>query len=161
MKNTGFIALVLVSGMTVGAGAAFAKPGFGLGPSFGDLDADGNGEVTRQEIEAMAERRFTEADTDGDGALTLDEMQAHARKKADERAARMLDRLDTNGDSRLTSDELPEPRRSGQMFERLDTDDSGGISREEFAEARERMMDHRRKGHGKMKRHGGQKPDNN
>lgn len=161
MRNAGFIALVLVTGVAVGGSAALAKPGFGPRPSFEELDADGSGEISAEEMQMARTRHFESADTDGDGMLSLEEMQAQGRKRADDRAAKMIEQFDKNGDSALSADELPKPRRSGQMFERLDTDGSGGISAEEFAEARDRMMEHRKRWHGKKKRDGAGQTGNN
>ena len=150
MKHVKFIAVIVaVAGVTAG-GVALAK-GFGHhGPrmSFEEIDADGNGEVTKAEIQAMKDAHFAKADADGDGKLTLEEMQANARERADERAARMLERFDNDGDGALSKDELPKPRRAGKMFDRMDADGSGGISKEEFEEARARHGGKRHHGHG-------------
>ncbi|OBY28376.1 EF-hand domain-containing protein [Leisingera sp. JC1] len=154
MKHVKFIALIVAAaGMT--AGSAVLAKGFGHhGPkmSFEEIDADGNGEVSKAEIEAMKEARFAKADADGDGKLTLDEMQAHAQARANERAAHMLERFDKDGDGALSKDELPQPRRAGKMFDRMDADGSGGISKEEFEDARMR--------HGGKHRHGDETEQN-
>ncbi|UWQ92535.1 calcium-binding protein [Rhodobacteraceae bacterium M382] len=143
MKNTAFIAAILATAGVIVAGTAHAQPGgFGKhGPkvSFEELDTDGNGEVTKTEMEAHRDARFAKADTNGDGKLTLDEMQAQARKKAEARSANMLKEFDKNGDNALSQDEMPKPRRAGKMFTHMDADGSGGISAEEFAEAKSRM----------------------
>lgn len=166
MKHAGFIAGVMIAATSLTAGVALAQgPGFGgpgfdgPGPrfSFQELDADGNGEVTREEMQAHRAARFAEADSDGDGKLSLEEMQAQAQKRAAERAANMLKRLDTDGDGALSPEEMPGPRREGRMdrmFEHMDQDESGGISEQEFTEAREQMRHHRMEGHGWMKHHG-------
>jgi len=150
MKHVKFIALVVAAaGMTAG-GAALAK-GFGHhGPkmSFEEIDADGNGEVTKAEIQAMKDAHFAKADADGDGKLTLEEMQARAQERANERAVRMLERFDKDGDGALSKDELPQPRRAGKMFDRMDADGSGGISKQEFEEARMHHGGKHRHGHG-------------
>ncbi|UWQ78235.1 EF-hand domain-containing protein [Leisingera sp. S132] len=150
MKHVKFIALIVAAaGMTAGS-AALAK-GFGhhgAGMSFEEIDADGNGEVSKAEIEAMKDARFAKADADGDGKLTLEEMQAHAQARASEHAAHMLERFDKDGDGALSKDEMPQPRRAGRMFDRMDADGSGGISKEEFEEARARHGGKRWHGHG-------------
>lgn len=153
MKHTAFITAVLAAAGVAAAGAALAGSG-GYGKSaphmtFEQLDTDGSGEITRAELENMRSARFAAADANGDGKLTLEELQAQNRKKADERAAGMLKKLDKNGDNALSQDELSKPRRAGKMFDKMDADGSGGISAEEFAELQEKMQRHgKRKGHG-------------
>lgn len=144
MKHSSFIAVIVaVAGVAV-SGAAMAKGIGHHGPkmSFEEIDTDGNGEVTKAELQALKEARFAAADSNGDGVLSLEEMQAQGRERAAERAARMLERFDKNGDGALSKDELPQPRRAGKMFDRMDGDGSGGISKQEFEEAR---MNHRGK----------------
>lgn len=47
-----------------------------------DVDADGNGTISREESAALPQlaAAFDEADADGDGELTADEYRAHAAK---------------------------------------------------------------------------------
>lgn len=138
MKHVKFMTAIVAAAAVTAGGAALAQ-GFGHhGPrmSFEEIDADGNGEVTKAEIEAMKDAHFAKADTDGDGKLTLEEMQARAREHANERAAQMLERFDTDKDGALTKEEMPQPRRAGKMFDRMDADGSGGISKAEFENAR-------------------------
>ncbi len=145
MKHTGFIAVVLAGAVSLTAfGAAAQGPG-GLHRhpvSFQALDADGDGEVSRDELRAHRQARFAEADADGDGRLDRDEMIAAEHRRAGDRVDRMLARLDTDGDSALSPDEMPKPRHTGAMFDRLDRDDSGGISRAEYDQAQTRMKGH-------------------
>ncbi|MGR3760205.1 EF-hand domain-containing protein [Roseobacteraceae bacterium NS-SX3] len=142
MKHTNFIAVIVASASLIGAGAALAQPGFGphgARMSFEEIDSDGNGEISKAEMEAVKEARFAAADANGDGKLSLEEMQAQGAKRAAERAERMLKRLDSDGDGALSLAELPSPRRHGDMFTRIDADGSGGVSKEEF----EAMREHR------------------
>lgn len=154
-----------------GAGMGMGGPGMGgmdmgMGmqaqrPSFGDLDADGNGEITRPEFEAMRTARFRQADADSDGKLTLDEMQAQARGIAEARAATMLKWLDADGDGALSAEEVPQHRGPGvEMLMRIDADGSGGISQAEFDAAKDRMAARHAQGQGGWhgRRHGA--PDN-
>lgn len=101
---------------------ALAQDGAGPGAMRGErffemFDADGDGAVTRAEVENAAELRFAAADTDGDGLLTRDELLAAAAARAAARAETGVDR----------------------MLEAADADGDGALSATEFADAREAM----------------------
>ena len=107
-------------------------------PSFTELDADGNGELTLAELQSHGAKRFADADTDGDGLLSSDEMVAAAKAREEGRMAkfvdRMIERRDTNGDGFLSVEEMaPEGDRAERMLEHADADNNGTISEEEFA----------------------------
>ena len=127
-------------------------------PTFEQLDTDGDGGITLQEIQAAmtanAQTRFTETDTNGDGGLSVEEMTAKASEdaaaRATRRAERHLENADANGDGLLQADEIaahrdehsgrrgPNPQR---MFERVDADNNGSVSLEEYEEARAHMAE--------------------
>ena len=150
MKRQIWIAAVM-SGFVMAAGAASADQ-HREAPAFEDLDLNGDGSLSLEELQAQGEARFATADTNGDGALSLDELVAAAEARASDRAAAMIERHDENGDGVLQIDEMPRPRadRAERMFDRVDADEDGVISAEEFEAARERMGEHRDgRGHGK------------
>lgn len=143
MKHAGFIAGIVLAAVAVTGTSALAKgPGRGMDVTFQELDADGNGEITKAEMDAHRKARFSKADTNGDGKLSVEEMQARAQEHAKERAGKMLERHDANKDGFLTEDELPKPRKAGKFFDRMDADGNGAISEEEFAQAKDRMKKH-------------------
>lgn len=125
------------------------------GMDFATLDANGDGQVTQDELDAAAAQRFADVDTDGNGSVSAEEMVAHMQVMADQQRAsrqtrmaeRMIARMDQNGDGLLSAQEMkpgaaPAPKT---MFERLDSDADGAISEEEFATAQarmDRMRDH-------------------
>ncbi len=117
---------------------------------FEDIDANGDGQITQEEIAAHAAARFAAADTDGDGALSAEELIAQREQQRTERlqrrAEQMIERRDANKDGRLTADEMG-PRDGEGMFARLDANDDGVITKEEIEEARAAFKD--RHGHGK------------
>lgn len=124
---------------------------------FADLDADNDGKVTPEELQAHAAARFAAADTDGNGTLSVEELIARQEVLRTERmqrgAERMIERMDQNGDGVLSADEMG-PRNGDRLFARLDADDDGAISEEEMTKARERFADrHDGKGGKWMKRH--------
>lgn len=106
-------------------------------PTFEELDADGDGQVTRAEMEAHRKARFAEADANGDGEIARDELSAWMDKRRAEARERMLDRMighrDIDGDGSLSLDEMA--GESGtEMFARIDGDGDGAISKGEFEE---------------------------
>ncbi len=146
MKHSSFISAIVLSAVAfTGTSALAMGPRGGAPASFEELDADGNGEVTKAELEAHRASRFSDADTDGDGKLSVEEMQAAAQKKVNDRVAKMFERRDANKDGFLSEDEMPKPRRADKMFDRVDADGNGTISEQEYADARERMGKHRKK----------------
>ena len=144
--------------MGLGATAAMAAgPGEGRErPTFETMDADGSGEITTADLEALRTERFTSMDTDGNGSISEAEFVAKAQADAQERAASMFARLDADGDGVLSQDVLQSRSRGGnpeRLISRFDADNSGGVSAEEFEAGMEKMAE-RRKGGGK-KRGGG------
>lgn len=128
--------------IALSAGAATAK-----GPDhakiFGEIDADGNGEITQAELTAHGEARFAKADTNGDGLLDKAEMMAARAERGGERSKRMLEKYDADGSGALDADELAKAaeersgRRGNRMLKRLDANDDGKLSREEMTARRD------------------------
>lgn len=157
MKNTvllvGLAATILAGGLSMAqAENHMGKMGkdMGMRHSFEDLDANGDGKITQEEMTAHMQARFDGADTDGDGALSKDELITRMTERQAERMAgyadHMIERHDANGDGKLSPDEM-QARRKGNMFEKIDTDGDGAISKEEFSEMRGQHGKH----HGMMK----------
>ena len=91
-------------------GAALAQPPGGPGPNRPAAGAD----VTRAQVIASVEQRFSRMDANNDGRFTREEAQAG-------RQARRAERMTA-------------------MFDRLDADHNGAISREEMVEGHQRRM---------------------
>jgi len=134
-------------------------PGKGHGPAalFERFDTNGDGTITKAEVEAAAAARFTEADSNGDGVLSAEEMTAAAEgRRANRRAERIAKRIemhDANGDGMLSLEEVTAAAgdgRANKMFEHLDTDGDGTITKAE-AEAAKPMRRGGRGWHGNGK----------
>jgi Ca2+-binding EF-hand superfamily protein len=142
MTQTKIFAVILATAGALAATTVVAKPGGfgGMGPKvqFEELDTDGNGEITKAEMEAHKASRFATADSNGDGKLSAEEMAAQARKRATKRVGKMISRLDKDGDGMLSQEEMANRGgRHGDMFVRVDSDGNGAISKEEFEQARQ------------------------
>ncbi|MDW4496621.1 EF-hand domain-containing protein [Sulfitobacter sp. D35] len=140
MKLSTLLAAGLAATLAVTAQSAVASEGRG---HFRQLDADGDGKVTRGEMQARGKARMQDADTDNDGFLTRDEMIAAASARATGMVDAMLKRVDTDGDGRLSEAELLAGAEARGGFDRLDADGDGAITRQEFREARKKMRGHR------------------
>ncbi len=155
---------IVLTGLVIATGfAAQAASGDGEGkrdgkmrgerPSFEMLDADKNGELTMEELQAHARVRFDERDANKDGKLSAEEMVKDGQKRAEKRAGKMIERHDTDGDGMVSFEEMSNGRKEGRgakMFERIDADSNGTISEEEYAQMKEMG-----RGHGKrMKKRG-------
>ncbi|MGV6840398.1 MAG: EF-hand domain-containing protein [Planktomarina sp.] len=116
-------------------------------PAFSDMDANGDGALTADEIQAFVQSkaadRFAAMDTNDDGAVTSEEMMAHieerAGNKAQKRVERMMERFDANGNGMLEASEMPSPGdrggrgdRAQNMFEKADANSDGVISEAEY-----------------------------
>jgi Ca2+-binding EF-hand superfamily protein len=136
--------------LAIGTSAAFAEGGQRRGgperPSFEQLDTNGDGVITLEEIQAKAGDKFAESDTNGDGLLDVAELTAAAERERSQMIERMMEKKDTNGDGMLSQEEMA-PRNPERLFERADTDGNGAISLEEW-EAAKKNMRGPRGGHG-------------
>jgi hypothetical protein len=140
-------------------------------PGFSKLDTDGDGKLTRAEMQAMpdaiAAARFKATDSNGDGKIDAAELAASLGQDGSSRnAARadfMLSRFDDNGDGVISRAEMTAAigrNRAGAPGERFmawaDTDGDGAISAAEYAAAADWMQQLAGQRHGS--RNGGQRP---
>jgi len=111
-------------GLTTAASAGQNGPKGPRGPhlpEFSQLDANGDGAVTMDEVTAVGAAKFAENDTNGDGFLDASELLAAMQANGPQ-----------NGDAnRPAPDGSRQGRGFGQMLQRLDTDQDGQISKAE------------------------------
>ena len=150
MENSTLKILVASVAIVAGAGVTTAyaqdRGDHGPAPTFEELDVDGSGEITAEDLEALRANRFGEIDANGDGSVSEAEFMAHATARAEERAAGMFARLDADGDGQLSRDVLESRQGRGmgqRLLTRFDADNSGGVSAEEFETAKELLAERR------------------
>lgn len=140
----------LVAVSLAGLSTAFAQPGDGHHPrmpAFEEMDTNGDGSITAEELTAKRAERAAQVDADGDGKLSAEELAqaeiAKATERATRHAERMVERMDADGDGLLSAAELATPPEGPPpgMVERIDADKDGAISRDEADAARKAMTD--------------------
>ncbi|NJM84204.1 MAG: hypothetical protein HC844_18730 [Tabrizicola sp.] len=93
---------------------------------FGQVDADGNGSVTQEEIDAFRTAKVGQADASGDGALSIEEFDTLYREFTRSRMVDMFQELDADGDGSVSAAELD--ARVGDVVNRLDRDGDGALT---------------------------------
>jgi Ca2+-binding EF-hand superfamily protein len=128
------------------SGAALAQSG-PPHPHAGRLmshDGNGDGAVTRAELDAARASEFARLDADRDGALTGEELRA-AHQGHRGHGPGEGPRPDANNDGTVTREEFL--ARPNAMFDAMDANDDGVLSSAEMAEHRSHRgrSDHRRR----------------
>lgn len=126
----------------VGAGAAYAEGGKGgkggdgprgMGRIMQEIDANSDGNIGRDELDAFIEARFAQADADADLSVTQDEIASALPgdgRRGGRFAEHMVVRMDIDGNGTLAIDEVRE--RAGELFAMMDIDNSGTIEADEM-----------------------------
>lgn len=111
---------------------------------FSEMDLDGNGAVTFEEMQGAREGWFARTDIDGDGVLTRAELVAQAMTRAEAGIDQLLERADADRDGSLSVAELDQMREARRvaamqrMFDRVDADGDGEVTEAEFADVMDR-----------------------
>ena len=145
-NGTALVAVVLAclsTAATAEKGGTSAKDGPYPLFDFARIDADGDGLVTKAEVEAFRAAQATKIDTDGNGKLDAAELQAEMLQRAGERAekiaAHVIKERDSDGDGTLSVAEMAAGPQRSNLFDRVDQNADGAISRDELDAAKARM----------------------
>ena len=170
MKKAVLIGGAVLTSVVLSAGAVVAMGGksggmmghgfAGMGghrqmemPAFGDLDANGDGQISVDEVKAHHASRIAEIDTNGDGLISADEMTAHMMSQMQDRMGAMAENMirwrDSDGDGQLSAEELGGMQGMERMFMHLDENGDGTISAEEFDAIGKMGNGRGMRGHGK------------
>jgi len=103
------------------------------------FDADGDGKLTRAEVDAHVTERIEAFDADGNGQLSLEEFQGLWLEHMRERMVDGFQMLDDDGDAQVTGAEMGNPFR--RLVERADLDGDGAVSRAELERKKRRHHD--------------------
>lgn len=121
--------------------AAQQGPLGGAGPVFEEMDLDGDGTLTLEEVQGAPEAQFAAADANDDGTLDRDELIAAATQRVARRVDLMIERADNDGDGAISVAEIAEMREGRRqrglerMFSRFDADGDGAVTEAEFDQA--------------------------
>jgi Ca2+-binding EF-hand superfamily protein len=120
---------------------------------FKKADADGNGMLSRAEVEKSMPRlaeKFDEIDTNKDGQLSRGELSAWKKAHKGERQAKAAERFkhaDTNGDGRISRAESEQNApRLAKKFDAIDANKDGQLTQEELRAYRENKRSHKDNG---------------
>jgi Ca2+-binding EF-hand superfamily protein len=93
------------------------------------FDADKDGKLTQDELNASRKTLLERHDVDKDGKLSQAEFKALGMEVMERRMVRGFQRLDEDGDAGITLEEFQKPY--SRAVERMDRDDDGAISRDD------------------------------
>lgn len=138
-RNTLFAAMTAALVLPVGAQAGAWGDKY-----FEKADANKDGALSKEELQAARADRMQGADADKDGFITSDEMAAHhaARMEAkkDEHFTRFSEKFDTNKDGKVSTAEIE--AHESPFFDKADANSDGKLTKEELEAAKSMKHDH-------------------
>lgn len=137
MKKSMLLVSLVSSVIAITAAQAHAQKGPRL--EFADIDADGSGSLSADEMSAArankTERMIARLDTDEDGSISEEEWDNRpVRQKNGKRKAPDFADLDVDGNGLISSYDLETVRteRAEKMLSLIDTDGNGEVSEDEW-----------------------------
>lgn len=128
-----FVITAVIAALAIPSAVVMAKGGFyHHGDSAGFLnkfDTNADGVLTIDEMPDHRAKKFGHMDMDGDGAVTRDEIDAARIKGRRHKTARMMKHLDLDGDGEITQAEFT--ARALMMFEKADKNGNGVVTADE------------------------------
>lgn len=162
LKRMALLTALIGLGVAVNPVAYAQSSNEGGRPTFAELDADGDGALTKEELRARGEARFLRADTNNDGVLSREELLAASKRSSEARVDRMLERFDADNSGTLSQTELAAGRkgdRAERVFSRMDANNDGSVTQAEYEAAKEGRGKKKRGHKGKDKKRGQNKSD--
>ena len=143
MKKSLFLTAFLSAAVLATAASAANGPGRGMRggerppfPPLQDIDANEDGAISRDEVIAFQNARFTDMDANADGEVSPDEMRAFGEERREDRRKQMrgaaedkFAQLDTDGSGALSREEMSQ---SMQWFDKFDQNGDGVIEKDEL-----------------------------
>ncbi len=93
---------------------------------FEKRDVNGDGQLSRDEIPRMPDKKFAKLDRNQDGQLSPSELRPGGKAKKHRR----FDKIDTDGDGRVSRAEADKAKK--RKFAKMDTNSDGAVDRAEF-----------------------------
>jgi hypothetical protein len=108
--------------------------------TFGKIDTNGDGAISRKEFNAFNAKHFKELDANKDGKLTLEELQGgHKPPMGHGDGTTHLDQrfnaADANHDGFLDREEAKNMPMLSQYFDEVDANKDGKVTRQEYFDA--------------------------
>lgn len=107
--------------------------------SFEQMDSNGDGRVTREELRAAREQMFAKRDRNRDGYLDKADLPKRAARRMGDRGAELRERIDSNGDGRISKEEFV--NGDTLLFDMADKNSDGELDAEEIEAAKTAMRE--------------------
>jgi Ca2+-binding EF-hand superfamily protein len=143
-KRSLIAALILIPAIGFAADNTAGAKGPRSTSHFSKADTDGNGTLSRAEVEKAMPHllgKFDSIDTNKDGQLSRDELSAWKKAHRSERQAKAAERFkhaDTNNDGKISRAEAEKNApRLAKKFDAIDTNKDGQLTQDELRAYRE------------------------